>query len=77
MKKYFTLVLFAAFNFVLSAQGTSGSNAKFEYRNLIDLPTAGILEKGFVGVVMDFRPGGVVVPMIEVGVMNGFSFGIS
>lgn len=77
MKKYFTLVLFAAFNFVLSAQGTSGSNAKFEYRNLIDLPTAGILEKGFVGVVMDFMPGGVVVPKIEVGVMNGFSFGIS
>ena len=59
------------------AQGTSGSNAKFESRSLIDLPTAGILEKGFVGISMDFMPAGVLVSKIEVGVWNGFSFGIS
>ena len=77
MKKILTVFVLGLFNLITSAQGSSGSNAKFEYRNLVDLPTAGILEKGFVGVVMDFMPGGIVVPKIEVGVMNGFSFGIS
>lgn len=61
----------------LFAQGTAGSNAKFEYRSLIDLPTAGILEKGFVGVGLDVLPGGVVISKIEVGTFDNFSFGIS
>jgi hypothetical protein len=59
------------------SQGTSGTNAKFEYRSLIDLPTAGILERGYVGVGLDALPFGVVVTKIEVGVFNNFSFGIS
>ncbi len=59
------------------AQGTSGTDAKYEYRNLIDLPTAGIVEKGFVGVSIDVMPLGVVVSKIEVGVFDNFSFGIS
>jgi hypothetical protein len=59
------------------AQGTSGTNAKFEYRSLIDLPTAGILERGYVGVGLDALPFGVVITKIEVGVFNNFSFGIS
>ena len=77
MKKFFTVSIFLIYSMVISAQGTSGSNAKFEYRNLIDLPTAGILEKGFAGLSMDIMPGGVVIPKLEVGVMDGFSFGIS
>lgn len=62
---------------LLIAQGTSGTDAKFEYRNLIDLPTAGVLEKGYVGVTMDVMPYGVVMSKIEVGVFTNFSFGIS
>lgn len=59
------------------AQGTAGTNAKYEYRSLIDMPTAGILEKGHVGVGMDVLPNGVVISKIEVGVFENFSFGIS
>ena len=76
MKKLSVIFLFFVSSLII-AQGTSGSNAKFEYRNLIDLPTAGILEKGFVGITMDLMPAGVLIPKIEVGVMDGFSFGIS
>ena len=59
------------------AQGTAGTNAKYEYRTLVDLPSAGILEKGYVGVSTDVMPYGVVISKIEVGVFDNFSFGIS
>jgi hypothetical protein len=58
-------------------QGSSGSNAKFEYRYLIDMPAAGILQKGFSAVTLELMPFGVVIPKIEVGVFDGVSFGIS
>lgn len=58
-------------------QGTAGEKAKFEYRYLIDMPTAGILEKGIVGVTTDILPAGVVVAKMEVGVFQNVSFGIS
>ena len=77
MKKLSTLVIF--FTLIVSsfAQGTAGTDAKYEYRSLIDIPTAGILEKGFVGVSADVLPFGVVISKIEVGVFDNFSFGIS
>ncbi len=59
------------------AQGTAGENAKFEYRSLVDMPTAGILEKGYVGVTTDVLPMGVVIGKLEVGVFDNISFGIS
>jgi hypothetical protein len=59
------------------AQGTGGANAKFEYRQLIDMPTAGILQKGFVGVSLEIMPYGVLITKIDVGVFEGFSLGIS
>jgi len=62
---------------LIVAQGSAGTNAKFEYRSLIDMQTAGILEKGYVGVGIDVMPKGVVITQIEVGVFNNFSFGIS
>jgi len=58
-------------------QGTAGEKAKFEYRTLIDMPTAGILEKGFVGAATDILPLGVVIEKLEVGVFDNVSFGIS
>ncbi len=72
-----TILFILVFAQVLFAQGTAGSNAKYEYRTLIDKPTAGILEKGFVGVSLDMLPMGVVISKIEVGVFENFSFGIS
>lgn len=74
--KILCAVLFIAFINV-SAQGTAGTDAKFEYRSLVDLPSAGVLEKGFVGVTMDVLPAGVVISKMEVGVFDNFSFGIS
>ncbi len=78
MKKIASVLLsFFFLTLNVNAQGTSGTNAKYEYRSLIDLPTAGILQKGFSGVTLDVMPDGVVISKIEVGVFDGFSFGIS
>lgn len=65
------------FTSIIFAQGSAGTNAKFEYRSLIDMQTAGVLEKGYVGVGIDVMPEGVMISQIEVGVFNNFSFGIS
>ena len=59
------------------AQGTAGEKAKYEYRYLIDMPTAGVLEKGFVGLNTDIMPQGVLIAYLEVGVFENISFGIS
>jgi hypothetical protein len=59
------------------AQGTAGERAKYEYRSLIDMPTAGVLEKGFVGVTNDILPSGVFILKLEAGVFDNVSFGIS
>ncbi len=75
-KKYLLLFLILIINRIF-AQGTSGTAAKYEYRNLIDVPTAGILDKGVVGVSLDIMPAGVVISKIEVGVFDNFCFGIS
>ena len=70
----FSLIILSTISF---AQGTAGTNAKYEYRSLIDMPTAGILEKGFVGVTSDILPNGVFIAKMEVGVFDNISFGIS
>ncbi len=71
---FFISVLFTS---VIYAQGTAGDKAKYEYRSLIDMPTAGILEKGFVGFTNDVLPYGVLISKLEVGVFDNISFGIS
>jgi hypothetical protein len=78
MKNLFLcLTLFLTLTISAIAQGTAGTNAKFEYRSLIDLPTAGILERGFVAITSNVMPEGTVIAKIEVGVFNNMSFGIS
>jgi hypothetical protein len=59
------------------AQGTAGEQAKYQYRFLIDMPTAGVLDKGLVSVGTEFLPSGVVIARLEVGVFKDISFGIS
>ncbi len=59
------------------SQGSAGNEAEYEYRYLIDMPTAGILHKGFVGVTSDILPNGVLIAAIEAGVFENVSFGIS
>jgi len=59
------------------SQGTAGDQAKYEYRYLIDMPSAGILEKGVVGVTNEILPAGVLIAVIEAGVFENVSIGIS
>ena len=56
------------------AQGTAGESAKYEYMFLIDMPTAGILEKGFVDVTTDIMADGVFIAYLNVGVFKTLSF---
>jgi hypothetical protein len=73
--KLLSLTLFFA-NISLS-QGTAGESAKYEYMYLVDIPTAGVLEKGFVSVNTDILKNGVMIGYLDVGVFENLSFGIS
>lgn len=59
------------------SQGTAGEQAKHQYRFLIDMPTAGVLDKGLVSINTEYLPMGVVIAKLEVGVFDDISFGIS
>ena len=72
-----TFVIILLITCTAFSQGTAGESAKYEYRYLIDMPTAGVLEKGFVGVMSDILPSGVMIEYMEVGVFKSLSFGIS
>jgi len=74
--KYCFLNIFVIFSTIF-AQGSAGSEASVEYSSLIDMPAAGVLKKGNVGTSFYLMPEGVVIGKIEVGVFNGFSFGIT
>jgi len=71
------ILLFFTFTISIFSQGTAGDKAKYEYRYLIDMPTAGILEKGVVGVTTEILPYGVLIAVIEAGVFENVSIGIS
>lgn len=72
-----SLVLCAIISVQVFAQGSAGENAKYQYRFLIDMPTAGVLEKGLVSIGTEYLPLGVVIARLEVGVFDDISFGIS
>lgn len=74
LRSYLLLLLITS---LIIAQGSAGTNAKYEYRTLIDMQTAGILEKGFAGVAIDVMPNGVVITEVEAAAFNNFCFGIS
>lgn len=76
-KIVFKISLILLFTIPLFPQGTAGDQAKYEYRYLIDMPTAGILEKGVVGVTSEILPDGVLIATIEAGVFDNVSIGIS
>ena len=59
------------------AQGTAGELAKYEYMYLVDMPTAGILEKGFVDFSSDIMHDGILIAYLNVGVFENLSFGLS
>ncbi len=77
MKKIFIIV----FSFLLSipvySQILAGEKLDFEPRFLVDMPTAGVLKRGYVSVGSDLMPGGVLLTRLDVGVFDNLSFGIS
>jgi hypothetical protein len=72
-----TLFLILLITTSIIAQGTAGESAKYQYRFLIDMPTAGVLDKGLVSIGTEYLPYGVVIGRLEVGVFDDISFGIS
>jgi len=78
MKKFFLTTLIVVFSVhFIHPQGSAGEKAKYEYRYLIDMTTAGVLEKGAVGLTTDILPDGVLITALEAGVFENVSFGIS
>lgn len=61
----------------LSAQGSAGTDSKFEPRIIVQMPTAGMLPKGSFALDVDFYQGGGVLLGLSAGIFDRFSFGVS
>ena len=59
------------------AQGSAGSSARLEPRYLIDMPTAGMIDRGSYAVDCDFYQGGGMLVGVSVGVLDRLSLGLS
>jgi len=70
------LLLLAGIPRPVAAQGSAGSSGRLEPRYLIDLPTAGMLDKGSLAVDIDFYQKGGALLALSVGVLDRLSFGI-
>jgi hypothetical protein len=78
MKKFNSFIfMIISFSHVLFAQGTAGENAKYEYRQLIDMPTSGIMERGSVGLTTELLPYGTLIAKVEAGIFDNVSIGLS
>lgn len=73
----FIFLILLSFVNLSFAQGTAGDKAKYEYRYLIDMPTAGIMDRGVVGVNTELLPFGTVIAKIEAGIFDNISIGLS
>jgi hypothetical protein len=58
------------------AQGSAGSGAKFEPRYIVDLPTAGMLDRGGLAADMEFYQDGGLLAGMSYGVFTWWSVGI-
>ena len=59
------------------AQGSAGSDATLEPRYLVDMPTAGMLEKGDFALDLDFYQEGGLLFGFSVGILDRISLGLS
>ena len=71
------IVLFCVSLSGLYAQGSAGSGGKIEPRYLIDVPTAGMLERGSFAVDLEFYQQGGVLLGFSVGLLDHLSLGAS
>lgn len=70
------IILFCA-RCTANAQGSAGSSAKLEPRTLIDIPIAGMIDRGSFAVDIDFYQAGGVLAGFSVGVLDRLSLGVS
>jgi hypothetical protein len=61
----------------LSAQGSAGTDSKFEPRTIVQMPTAGMLPKGSFALDAEFFQSGGVLVGLSAGIFDRFSFGVS
>ncbi|MCZ7611534.1 MAG: YjbH domain-containing protein [Ignavibacterium sp.] len=71
------IILIIGFTSLTSAQGTAGENAKYEHRYLIDMPAAGIMERGSVGITTELLPFGTLIAKVDAGIFDNISIGLS
>lgn len=72
----FVIIISSAFPPILG-QGSAGTDAEYELRTLIDIPTAGILKKGKISLDFEILPLGTLISKIEVSPFRNFSLGVS
>ena len=72
-------VLALTFSMIVNAtaQGSAGSGGKFEPRFLVDMPTAGMLDKGSFALDISFYEEGGALLGLSIGAFDRFLFGIS
>jgi len=59
------------------AQGSAGTDAKYEPRYLIDLPTAGMIPHGNLALDLDFYQSGGLLMELSIGAFDHFLLGVS
>jgi hypothetical protein len=69
--------LLASLGAAAIGQGSAGTDGKLEPRFLVDMPTAGMADKGTMVLDVDFYQEGGVLFGISAGILDRFSFGVS
>jgi hypothetical protein len=78
MRRFSTLLLWiAALAPPAPGQGAAGSEGQLEPRYMVDMPTAGMLDKGSMALDVDFYQEGGVLLALSAGVLDRLSFGVS
>ena len=76
--KYPAIIIYLLFISInINAQNKDSYLLNYEPRNIIDMPTAGVIPKGQYSINSNIYSGGGVAANFTVGVFTNFNFGIS
>ncbi len=71
------LLFILCFCYRLQSQSTAGEKAIYESRYIVDMPNAGVLDKGDYVIYSSIFPEGGISMLFEASPFNNFSFGLS